>query len=53
MAAVIFFAILAGIYASLYYVNHKTPVPKGCEKVKSECVGCHNSACANHPSHDY
>ncbi|MCI8540782.1 MAG: hypothetical protein HFE68_00405 [Erysipelotrichaceae bacterium] len=52
MAAVLFFAGLAGIYALLYYLNHKTPLPEGCENIKAECEGCHDSSCALHPSHD-
>lgn len=50
--AVLFFAALAAIYAALYYWNHQTPLPKGCEHIKSECHGCHVTSCGNHPSHD-
>lgn len=50
MAAVLFFAALAAIYALLYYLNHKTPLPEGCENIKAECEGCHDSSCSNHPS---
>lgn len=52
MAAVLFFAGLAGIYALLYYFNHKTPVPEGCEDLKAECKGCHDTSCMNNPAHD-
>lgn len=50
--AALLFAALGGLYALLYYLNHKTPVPKGCEDIKAECKGCHDTACANHPAHD-
>ena len=52
MAAILFFAVLAGIYALLYYLNHKTPLPEGCENIKAGCEGCHDASCGNHPSHD-
>lgn len=52
MAAVLFFAALAAVYALLYYLNHKTPLPKGCENIKAGCEGCHDASCGNHPSHD-
>lgn len=37
------------LYILLYYLNKKTPVPKGCEDVKdleSKCAACSNTACA-------
>lgn len=52
MSAVLYFAGLAGIYALLYYLNHKTPVPKGCEDIKVECNGCNDTSCMNNPVHD-
>lgn len=48
--AVVFALIMGGLYAALYYLNHKTPVPEGCEDLKKECSGCTVSSCANHPS---
>ena len=42
--------IMGGLYAALYYLNHRTPVPEGCENLKEECSGCSISSCANHPS---
>ena len=32
--AVVFFAVLGGIYALAYYLNHRTPKPAGCEDLK-------------------
>lgn len=49
--AVVFFAVLVGIYIFLYLANKNTPVPKGCENLKADCEGCHDTACFNHPSH--
>ncbi len=49
-AAIIFIGGLAGLYAVSYYLNHKTPVPKGCENLKAECDGCKISSCGNHPN---
>lgn len=50
--AVLFFALLAAVYAVLYYFNHQTPLPKGCENIKAECHGCPDTSCGNHPSHE-
>lgn len=52
LSAFLFFAALGGLYAGLYYLNHKTPVPKGCENLKVDCEGCKISSCENHPVHD-
>ena len=49
--AILLGAILAGVYALSYYLNHKTPVPKGCENLEHECEGCHIVSCAKHSSH--
>lgn len=49
--AVLFFAVLGGLYAFLYHMNHKTPVPAGCEDLKVACNGCHDHSCGNNPSH--
>ncbi|MCI6271534.1 MAG: hypothetical protein MR601_01160 [Erysipelotrichaceae bacterium] len=43
---------IAGIYGVLYYFNHKTPVPKGCEDLKANCEGCNISSCELHPVHE-
>lgn len=52
MAAVLLFAVLGGLYALLYYLNHKTPLPEGCENLKAECKGCQDVTCMNNPAHD-
>jgi len=49
--AIIFFALLGGAYAALYYWNHRTPVPEGCEDIKLECDGCKITSCDHHPNH--
>lgn len=50
--ALIFLAVLGGVYAWLYAANHRTPVPEGCEDLKAECEGCQITSCENHPVHD-
>lgn len=52
LKAVLFFAVLGGIYALLYYLNHKTPVPEGCENLKAQCKGCQDHSCGNNPEHN-
>lgn len=52
LAAVLFAGGLAAMYAAVYYLNHKTPVPEGCEDLKAECDGCKISSCGNHPTHN-
>ncbi|MCF0115328.1 MAG: hypothetical protein HUJ56_08250 [Erysipelotrichaceae bacterium] len=50
--AILFAVVLGAIYALGYYLNHKTPVPEGCEDLKSECSGCRITSCEMHPAHD-
>lgn len=50
--AVLLFAAMAAVYALLYYLNHKTPVPEGCEDLKAQCSGCHDISCQNNPRYD-
>ncbi|MCF0109112.1 MAG: hypothetical protein HUJ57_03320 [Erysipelotrichaceae bacterium] len=47
--AVLFALVLGGIYAFLYTMNHKTPVPKGCEDLTVACDGCRVTSCELHP----
>lgn len=49
---VLYLAIGGGIYAFVYHLNHKTPLPKGCENIKADCKGCHDTSCCNHPKDD-
>ena len=49
--AVLLLAGLGAFYALGYVLNHRTPVPKGCEDLKAECEGCHDFSCGNHPSY--
>lgn len=51
--AALFIAVMGGAYAGLYYLNHKTPVPKGCEDLSSECQGCSINSCEKHPNQQY
>ncbi len=50
MQALLFIAALGGFYALVYYLNHKTPVPEGCEDLAESCNGCAISSCALHPN---
>ncbi len=50
--AVVLFAALGAVYALVYYLNHQTPVPKGCEDLKASCRGCKDVSCGNNPVHD-
>ena len=44
---VVLFAILACLFGITYYLNNKTPVPKGCENLKEDCKGCNIKTCPN------
>ncbi len=46
-----FLAVMGGVYAMLYTLNHRTPVPKGCEDLKTNCDGCRIISCGSHPVH--
>lgn len=49
MYGILILAGLGAAYALVYYLNHKTPVPEGCEQYQQACQGCQDFACANHP----
>ena len=51
--AIAFFAVMVFLYIGLYKANKKTPLPKGCEDLKEQCGGCHDTSCANHPQHRF
>jgi len=53
LMAIIYFAIIVGVYFVLYYFNHRTPAPKGMEDLKASCQGCHVTDCGNNPIHEY
>ena len=40
--------LLVTMFIVSYKLNKKTPVPKGCENLMSECEGCHISSCTLH-----
>ncbi len=48
--AFLFISVMGALYALLYYCNYKTPVPKGCEDLKTECDGCKVLSCGNNPA---
>ncbi len=50
MEAILFLATMGGLYAGLYYLNQKTPVPPGCENESVICGGCTITSCGKHPS---
>ena len=52
LAAILILAGLAALYGVAYYLNHKTPVPEGCENLKQSCQGCKDFSCGNNPAHD-
>lgn len=41
-------AAFAGLYALLYYLNKRTPVPEGCENLTTDCDGCKMVECEHH-----
>lgn len=45
----VYLGALGAVYALVYHLNHKTPLPKGCEHLKAECKGCSDHSCCNHP----
>ena len=47
--AFLFITSMGALYAGLYYFNLKTPVPKGCEDLKTDCDGCKVLSCGNNP----
>ncbi|MCR0288357.1 hypothetical protein MKC84_02345 [[Clostridium] innocuum] len=49
---VLYLGALGAVYALVFYFNHKTPLPKGCEDLKAQCKGCHDHSCYNNPAHE-
>ncbi|MDR1795217.1 MAG: hypothetical protein LBR25_07465 [Erysipelotrichaceae bacterium] len=49
--AVLFLAVLGGLFAGLTYLNQKTPRPEGCENLVAECGGCGIRSCPQHPDY--
>ncbi len=52
LAPFLYIVGLGCLYGVGYYLNHKTPVPKGCENLKADCEGCKITSCENHPIYD-
>lgn len=49
MEAVLLFAALGGVYALVYYLNQRTPVPEGCEIADANCASCTVGSCSIKP----
>ncbi len=46
--AIVLIAVLVITYIALHVLNHRTPIPEGCEDVMAsaaKCSGCNNSGC--------
>lgn len=52
VSAILFLGVMVGIFIFLFLANKKTPLPEGCEHLKADCEGCHDTACFNHPGHN-
>ena len=52
MLAIIIFVFLASLFGITYYLNNKTPVPKGCENLKEDCGACNIKSCPNRRGND-
>lgn len=50
LPAILYLGVLGALYALVYYINHKTPVPKGCEEIIAACGSCTTNICGAHPS---
>jgi hypothetical protein len=50
IVALLVLGSLGAFYAVTYALNHKIPVPEGCEELQSTCAGCNIHGCGNHPS---
>ena len=50
MEAVLYLAALGGFYGLVFFLNHKTPRPEGCEDIEATCSSCSLGHCGNHPS---
>ena len=47
--SILVIALLVGVFFLSYFLNKKTPIPKGCEDLrigKEGCTGCKNSDCS-------
>ena len=51
--AIIYLAALGAFYALVYYLNHRTPRPQGCEEIDATCGTCSLGHCGNHPSQQF
>ncbi len=47
--SILVIALLVGVFFLSYFLNKKTPIPKGCENLrigKEGCMGCKNLDCS-------
>ena len=47
--SILVIALLVGVFFLSYFLNKKTPIPKGCENLrigKEGCTGCKNLDCS-------
>ena len=47
--SIVVIAVLVGVFFLSYFLNKKTPIPKGCENLrigKEGCTGCKNYDCS-------
>ncbi len=43
--AILVVVVLGAFYGVVYYLNHKIPVPSGCEDISESCKNCSISSC--------
>lgn len=48
--AILVFAVFAGLFILIYYLNSKTKKPEGCEELPEECVKCKVTLCNRNPN---
>ena len=49
--AILWMALLIGVYIASYLLNKKTPKPEGCEDLLSGCSGCNDISCSHNSAH--
>lgn len=51
-APILWMMFLVGTFIVTYLLNKKTPKPKGCETITTNCKGCKMISCGHHPSRE-
>ncbi len=49
VVAILVFVALGALFGVGFYLNQKTPKPKGCENLTADCEGCRITTCPHHP----